>query len=927
MKYFLILLFTLSNTLFAQIVSVKQQWQLIGLNANDAVLKNLDDSTCTDSIWGYDGNWSAYSTDENDTLLYSSIGLEDIKQLDEGKGYWLKSNGSCEVNFGFTDLNNSQINIKDGWHIQGVSRPINDMSLFDGSCAKIIWKYSDEEGWQAYSPDENITNSLNHYHIDIMSSLNKNEGYWVLGNTECVVDFENAPINLPNTFVDEKKALDITGDYKIYGLTQDELKEIDERLVKQGIATLKADIALNSTLFLDPQKTSREKILARNKLAKEAFEELQTIVNENQAFIQTLEARINARTSSRVLARSIFDYGPLGMLKSMYQGVNNAVFTAIDTTAQIAEHFASPQSVADSLDFMERASATVRDTSFLTVQVMGLFVTAGSAGAGVAAVNALTKLQKVGKVLEIASNGMSMLNSVVSVSKSGAELFIGRGNEVSRYLDQGVFKALAYVDEATNIFAIGKIAKTGLGGLAKIDTKDFISTATYLTAKEVDLALDGKLKLGANEFKITGAAIDYKNTFEEIAKKRADFYSEKDTSTSIKDDDLLLLDGDYIDYEDNRTKISSNGIEETSQEVFRKILPDSGSLIEDKYYNPDDDIVFGEGFAKNYGVYKNCPGTITTEGDAKYCEIDADPDIFTKDHYKLLLSRTTTSSEYIYQINKKIGQDGEKNSYGNWALSSLIKTNGIVTNQKSYKYGALKLEKRFDANGNLIENTNYKVVGIANSIWTRRESFGSDGSSSLYLYDVVDIGVNSKYFQYELIYSERKYADGDLDTYRYGYEVSSKINQYNTSVHVVDFYTLSGRRYKANGDIKSYSNYKKMKDEQTGSFFSILSSSYDGYRISNYEIVKERYVSEDDPNFGYKNMLKYEVVFSLGGDLNAPVQSVADYDVFVDSDNGKAYSLVKSKITYDRDGTVTGYEEYESVLGNDGKWYAQKINN
>lgn len=75
--------------------------------------------------------------------------------------------------------------VKDKWQLFGIIDNINDISLFNKDCIKILWKYdNNNESWMIYRP-ENYPEVKDYSKI---IDLQAGDSIWVLGNSQCIVD-------------------------------------------------------------------------------------------------------------------------------------------------------------------------------------------------------------------------------------------------------------------------------------------------------------------------------------------------------------------------------------------------------------------------------------------------------------------------------------------------------------------------------------------------------------------------------------------------------------------------------------------------------------------------------------------------------------------------------------------------------------------
>ncbi|MFT5661093.1 MAG: hypothetical protein ACI9TV_001739 [Sulfurimonas sp.] len=86
----------------------------------------------------------------------------------------------------FSTMLRADINIKSGWQLLGATQDINT-SIFDSTCIDYVWKYDTTDinnlEWQIH-----VANAVNYNNsMTPITLLTKGEGYWVKGNSDCVI--------------------------------------------------------------------------------------------------------------------------------------------------------------------------------------------------------------------------------------------------------------------------------------------------------------------------------------------------------------------------------------------------------------------------------------------------------------------------------------------------------------------------------------------------------------------------------------------------------------------------------------------------------------------------------------------------------------------------------------------------------------------
>ena len=100
-----------TSTLFAQNISVTNNWQLLGATENiDATV--FDKSGCVDFVWKYNNGWKLYIANGQS---YSYSG-DKFTSLSKGEGFWIKGNNSCSFDTNSThDSNASDFKFTKDW--------------------------------------------------------------------------------------------------------------------------------------------------------------------------------------------------------------------------------------------------------------------------------------------------------------------------------------------------------------------------------------------------------------------------------------------------------------------------------------------------------------------------------------------------------------------------------------------------------------------------------------------------------------------------------------------------------------------------------------------------------------------------------------------------------------------------------------------
>ena len=83
-----------SGLLYAQNIQVTDKWQLIG--ALEDINSSSFDGKCVNFVWKYDNGWQVYIANGNSYNLSNNI--IKFNTINKGQGFWIKGNGSCDIN-------------------------------------------------------------------------------------------------------------------------------------------------------------------------------------------------------------------------------------------------------------------------------------------------------------------------------------------------------------------------------------------------------------------------------------------------------------------------------------------------------------------------------------------------------------------------------------------------------------------------------------------------------------------------------------------------------------------------------------------------------------------------------------------------------------------------------------------------------------
>jgi hypothetical protein len=146
---------------------------------NMLFLETYDSSNQPKNLIAYQVSSNSNSTTSSTTSYNPpSIGdSNDTKSFEDGINHVLNNLSTYNLTQTASSITNNYIDsLPTGWSLLGSSNDINDTSIFDNS--KVIWRWINN-GWEAYSPDTNIQNTLDGKYPKI-ETLPANSGFWLL---------------------------------------------------------------------------------------------------------------------------------------------------------------------------------------------------------------------------------------------------------------------------------------------------------------------------------------------------------------------------------------------------------------------------------------------------------------------------------------------------------------------------------------------------------------------------------------------------------------------------------------------------------------------------------------------------------------------------------------------------------------------------
>lgn len=118
----------------------------------------------------------------NNNILTTYFNSFNVTEIDKWEKIYDVSSNTSDFN--------SNINVNTNWQLFGALKDIDDMSIFNNSCVLYIWKYENNT-WKIYVPNatQSVKNILNTLNISTIKSIKKGTGFWIIGNTNCLIKY------------------------------------------------------------------------------------------------------------------------------------------------------------------------------------------------------------------------------------------------------------------------------------------------------------------------------------------------------------------------------------------------------------------------------------------------------------------------------------------------------------------------------------------------------------------------------------------------------------------------------------------------------------------------------------------------------------------------------------------------------------------
>jgi len=178
-------------------IDLKQGWNLVSLSGdfNTSQLTNEN----IKSIWSYDGNWSAYSSDDSYNKLLKDNNITTLNKINSSQGVWIQTTSKTTTPSVTSSMTND-INITKGWNLIGSIEDYTPLNAIDPNA--LYWKYNGDWLLGANKTvDSNITQ---------FSTIQKNDGVWIYSASDHIYkeDIQKKFLFLDENLIPQKVSFD-----------------------------------------------------------------------------------------------------------------------------------------------------------------------------------------------------------------------------------------------------------------------------------------------------------------------------------------------------------------------------------------------------------------------------------------------------------------------------------------------------------------------------------------------------------------------------------------------------------------------------------------------------------------------------------------------------------------------------------------------
>jgi len=162
-------------------IYLQKRWNLVSI----PVVKDVDIESFNKkeirTVWAWrNGKWQAWCQEEKFREVLEDYGIDLLKCLKPGEGFWVKSKDNLTLEFVGKPYGLEILNFSQGWNLCGIGNRIDVTSLKDaiGSGIFVIWKWNNGD-WQVWSPNRDLLLLLQAFGFDKFDFIESGEGFWI----------------------------------------------------------------------------------------------------------------------------------------------------------------------------------------------------------------------------------------------------------------------------------------------------------------------------------------------------------------------------------------------------------------------------------------------------------------------------------------------------------------------------------------------------------------------------------------------------------------------------------------------------------------------------------------------------------------------------------------------------------------------------
>ena len=162
-------------------IYLQKGWNLVSV----PVVKDVDIESFNKkeirTVWAWrNGKWQAWCQEEKFREVLEDYGIDLLKRLKPGEGFWVKSKDNLTLEFVGKPYGLEILNFSQGWNLCGIGNRRDVTSLKDaiGSGIFVIWKWNNGD-WQVWSPNRDLLLLLQAFGFDKFDFIESGEGFWI----------------------------------------------------------------------------------------------------------------------------------------------------------------------------------------------------------------------------------------------------------------------------------------------------------------------------------------------------------------------------------------------------------------------------------------------------------------------------------------------------------------------------------------------------------------------------------------------------------------------------------------------------------------------------------------------------------------------------------------------------------------------------